>query len=165
MVPSYNAEIAPAKHRGLLAGSIMTFTGGGNLWGAGMGEAFKTEQGKRGWLIPVAMQFIPAVLMLVLVPFTPESPRWLIGKGRIEQAQKNLDKLRTREQVESGATQQEVNIIVELVEEARVKDDAKWTDMIKGNIPRRLWVRWHITSVAMAYDLYRLSAPCSLSLR
>ena len=31
----------------------MTFTGGGNLWGAGMGEAFKTETRKVGWLIPV----------------------------------------------------------------------------------------------------------------
>ena len=43
----------------------------GNLWGAGMGRAFATEQRDIGWMVPVGVQFIPAVAMLVMVPFCP----------------------------------------------------------------------------------------------
>lgn len=146
LVPSYNAEIAPSRHRGLLAGSMMTFTGGGNLWGAGMGEAFKTETSARGWLIPVSMQFVPAVLMLTMVPFTPESPRWLLLKGRNEEAAKNLNRLRRKEEVESGQTAREIELLQQLVEESRERGQASWTDMIKGDIPRRVWVSQVITS-------------------
>ena len=140
MVPSYNSEIAPSRHRGLLGGSIMTFTGLGNLWGAGMGEAFKTETRKQGWLIPVAMQFIPAILMLSLVPFTPESPRWLIQKGRHEEAQKSMNRLRRKEDVASGATQTEVELITAMVTDSQSRDQARWQDLLKGNFPRRVWV-------------------------
>jgi len=71
-VPGYNAETSPPAVRGLFAGSIMFLTALGNLWGAGMSRAYSTHLGKEGWMIPVAMQFIPAVGILALVPFTPE---------------------------------------------------------------------------------------------
>ena len=42
------------------------------------------------WRIPSVLQGIPAVLQFVLVLFGPESPRWLISKGKDEQALKTL---------------------------------------------------------------------------
>ena len=41
----------------------------GNLWGAGMSRAYATETTSVGWLVPVGVQLIPAVLLLVAVPF------------------------------------------------------------------------------------------------
>jgi MFS transporter, SP family, sugar:H+ symporter len=38
-VPAYNAESSPAAARGLMAGSLMTVTALGNIWGAGMSRA------------------------------------------------------------------------------------------------------------------------------
>ncbi|WWC93534.1 hypothetical protein V866_000369 [Kwoniella sp. B9012] len=40
--------------------------------------------------IPVAIQFVPAVGILLLVPFAPESPRWIVGKGKSNEATQPL---------------------------------------------------------------------------
>jgi len=42
------------------------------------------------WRIPSALQGLPSVLQVFLVLFCPESPRWLISKGREEEALKIL---------------------------------------------------------------------------
>jgi hypothetical protein len=42
------------------------------------------------WLIPFAVQLIPAGLLLIGAVFIRESPRWLFGRGRREEAIKNL---------------------------------------------------------------------------
>jgi len=42
------------------------------------------------WRTPSALQGIPAVLQVVLIWFAPESPRWLISKGKEAQALKTL---------------------------------------------------------------------------
>ncbi|OAA63769.1 General substrate transporter [Niveomyces insectorum RCEF 264] len=110
-VPAYNAEISPAGVRGLLSGGIMTVTALGNLWGAGMSRAYSTTAAQKGWMIPVAMQFIPAVGLLLLVPFTPESPRWLILKGHKDAAKAVLDKIRPRRDVDSGVTAAEADAL------------------------------------------------------
>lgn len=44
-----------------------------------MSRAFATETEPKGWLIPQAVQMIPAALVLILIWFTPESPRWYGG--------------------------------------------------------------------------------------
>ncbi|KAJ9150704.1 General substrate transporter [Pleurostoma richardsiae] len=139
-VPAYNAESCPAGVRGLLSGGIMTVTALGNLWGAGMSRAYSTEQGDKGWMIPVAMQFIPAVGLLLLVPFTPESPRWLILKGRKAQAKAVLDKIRPKRDVDSGATAAEADALEQLVEESLANEKGSWLDIFRGNYLRRTWI-------------------------
>ena len=57
VVPSYQAEIAPAGLRGFYSGTMHLMTGMGNLWGSGMGRAYANEQGPRGYLICTGIQF------------------------------------------------------------------------------------------------------------
>ena len=52
------------------------------IWGAGMSRAFANEEAPKGWMIPVAVQMIPAIMLLIGMPFCIESPRWLIANGR-----------------------------------------------------------------------------------
>ena len=42
----------------------------------------------------LGLAIIPAVVRLIAFFFLPESPRWLIGKGKVGQAAKILKKLR-----------------------------------------------------------------------
>lgn len=68
--PSFTADIVPAPLRGTCAGSLILFNALGNLWGAGMGRAYATEQRPIGWYVPVGVQFIPALIILMGLPFT-----------------------------------------------------------------------------------------------
>lgn len=140
-VPAYNAETSPAAVRGFLSGSIMMFTALGNLWGAGMSRAYSTTLGREGWIIPTAMQLIPAVGILVLVPFTPESPRWLILNGHKESGKNVLDKIRPKHDVDSGATAAEADTIEQLIEQSEAAEQGSWLDLFRGNYLRRTWVR------------------------
>lgn len=82
LIPTYQAELAPAPLRGFFAGNVQVLVHLGSIWGAGMSRAYANEEGKEGWMVPVGVQMIPAVLLLVGVPFCIESPRWLISHGR-----------------------------------------------------------------------------------
>jgi MFS family permease len=139
-VPSYNAEISPAATRGLLSGSLMFFTALGNLWGAGMSRAFATETRKQGWMIPTSMQFVPALLIIALIPFTPESPRWLVLKGKKELAQTNLDKIRHKHEVENGSTATELAAMSELVEQSLASEEGSWKDLFSAKYIRQSWI-------------------------
>lgn len=44
------------------------------------------------WRIPSILQSIPSVYQLLLVHFVPESPRWLISKGRRHDAKRILNR-------------------------------------------------------------------------
>jgi MFS family permease len=49
------------------------------------------------WQIPFALQLIPGSLLVILMFFQPESPRWLLKAGRDEQALNSLNRIRCLE--------------------------------------------------------------------
>lgn len=53
-----------------------------------------TGQTDLAWRLPLALQTVPAVILLVGAPFLPFSPRWLMSKGREEECRATLSKLR-----------------------------------------------------------------------
>ncbi|KAJ6043008.1 uncharacterized protein N7446_001204 [Penicillium canescens] len=44
------------------------------------------------WKLPTLIQIVPSVYQLILIFFCPESPRWLIAKGKLEKARAILIK-------------------------------------------------------------------------
>ncbi|SMY21266.1 unnamed protein product [Zymoseptoria tritici ST99CH_1A5] len=124
----FNGEVSPASTRGLLSGSMLFFNAWSNLWGAGMSRAYATETASKGWLIPIAVQFIPAVLFLIFIWVTVESPRWLIVKGRRDDALASLNRLRPKEDVAKGLTSVEIDAIVQSLEEQVGQDQGRWTN-------------------------------------
>lgn len=143
LVPAYCAEVSPTAVRGLLAGSITFVNAAGNLWGSGMSRAFVNETGKRGWLIPCGVQLIPPVIILALVFFTVESPRWLLLKGKKEQALRNMERLRKQKDVDSGFVAAEIDAIEEAIRQGYegAGEDSWWTLFSDPtNYGRRAWI-------------------------
>lgn len=141
-MPAYCAEISPSALRGLLAGSITFVVALGNLWGSGMSRAFVNESSAKGWLIPCAMQLIPPIIMLSLISFTPESPRWLLLKGKKDLALRNLEKLRKKEDVASGYVAAEIDAIEEAIAVGYSQDTDSWWKIFSDptNYGRRAWI-------------------------
>jgi MFS family permease len=118
IVPSYQAELAPGDIRGFFAGSIQVFVHIGGVWAAAVTRAYATEPRAIGWLVPTAQQLIPAFLLVLLVPFCAESPRFLLEHNQEDHALRNLNKIRPKNDVDSGKTVLEIKAIDQANKEA-----------------------------------------------
>jgi len=92
-VPVFSAEVAPTNIRGGLVMSWQTWTAFGIFLGTCANLAVK-DIGDIAWRLQFGSAFIPAVPLVLGVWFCPESPRWLMSKGKHEKAYKSLLRLR-----------------------------------------------------------------------
>ena len=115
VVPIYLSEIAPPAIRGRLVGlyELGWQTGGLVGFWINFGVSQTLPEGRTQWLIPFAVQLIPAGMVLIGSLMLRETPRWLFSKGRREQAIKNLCWIRNLE-----ATDQYVIEEIEMMEAA-----------------------------------------------
>lgn len=96
LAPIYVSEISPAAIRGKLVGcwEISWQVGGMIGYWINYGVLENVAPSTKQWLIPFAIQLIPLGIFWGLTILLPESPRFLISQGKIEQARKNLSYLR-----------------------------------------------------------------------
>lgn len=92
-VPVYSAENAPTNIRGGLVLSWQLWTAFGIFLGTCANLAV-ANTGDISWRLQLGSAFIPAVPLILGVYFCPESPRWLITKGRYRKAYDSLLRLR-----------------------------------------------------------------------
>jgi MFS family permease len=92
-VPVYSAENAPTNIRGGLVMSWQVWTAFGIFLGTCANLAV-AQVGAIAWRLQLGSAFIPTVPLLVGIWFCPESPRWLITKGRYREAYQSLLRLR-----------------------------------------------------------------------
>lgn len=94
--PMYIAEISPARYRGRLVsiqqfnivfGILLAYLSNYIIGRMGLGEV------ESRWMFGV--EAFPAAVFFFLLFLTPQSPRWLVAKGRIEEARAILQRCGT----------------------------------------------------------------------
>ncbi|KAJ5760857.1 hypothetical protein N7520_008013 [Penicillium odoratum] len=94
-VPVYQAELAHPRSRGLIVGLSQQMIGIGYIvstW-VGYGSLRAPDTSQLQWRFPLAFQVVPALVLVIGMLFVPESPRFLVEKGRCEEAMRVLRKL------------------------------------------------------------------------
>ena len=86
IAPMYIAEIAPAHLRGRLGTSFQLNIVGGILLSYFSNYWISQTIEHEAWRWMLGVESIPAVVFFILVFFIPDSPRWLVLKGRDKEA-------------------------------------------------------------------------------
>lgn len=145
--PLYISEIAVAEYRGRLVSlyqlavtvgflgaylcnfQLMNWAGGQSEAIGWIGKVFVSEV----WRGMLGLEAIPAIAFLIIIFFVPESPRWLILKGRDMEAQKVFGKI-------YGAVDQ---VMVQLsATKAAIESDVKseWRILLRPGIRRAVLI-------------------------
>lgn len=99
LVPVYISETAPPEIRGLL-NTLPQFTGSGGMFLSYCMVFGMSLMETPNWRLMLGVLSIPSIIYFLLtVFFLPESPRWLVSKGRMLEAKTVLQRLRGREDV------------------------------------------------------------------
>ncbi|KAJ6593680.1 putative transporter [Mycena capillaripes] len=99
-VPVYAAENTPASIRGGLVMSWQMWASIRTAFGIFLGFSANLalyRVGSIAWRLQLGSAFIPAIPLLIGVFFCPESPRWLLKKGRYQEAFTSFKRLRNTE--------------------------------------------------------------------
>lgn len=96
-VPTYITEISPAKDRGRLVG-LYQFNLVFGMLIAFLSNYYFIAFGEDSWRYMMGIEAFPALLYLILSFYIPFSPRWLISKGKINEASNILGQINTKDQ-------------------------------------------------------------------
>lgn len=93
LATSLLAEFLPKKERGSLLASLvmMWFVGAAVAYGAG--EIILRTMGPDAWRYALASAVVPAVIFMFMRAGTPESARWLLSRGRTDEANSVIKKV------------------------------------------------------------------------
>ncbi|KKY26458.1 putative mfs monosaccharide [Phaeomoniella chlamydospora] len=93
-VPLYQSETAPKWIRGTIVGCYQLAITIGLLIAAVVNNSTKERMDTGSYRIPIAVQFAWAIILVIGMVILPETPRFLIKKGRHADAVKALSRLR-----------------------------------------------------------------------
>jgi sugar porter (SP) family MFS transporter len=89
--PLYIAELAPARSRGSMVALYQLSLTVGILAALAVGVAFTPTA---NWRIMIAAGAVPAIAQVLAMAIVPESPRYLVARGRLDAARRVLARLR-----------------------------------------------------------------------
>uniref|UniRef100_A0A2C9W5A1 Major facilitator superfamily (MFS) profile domain-containing protein n=2 Tax=Manihot esculenta TaxID=3983 RepID=A0A2C9W5A1_MANES len=92
IAPVYTAELSPATTRGFLSSLPEVFINIGILLGYISNYALSSLPENINWRLMLGLAALPAILVALGVLVMPESPRWLVMKGRFDDAKQVLIK-------------------------------------------------------------------------
>ncbi|KAG8852594.1 hypothetical protein FRB96_008593 [Tulasnella sp. 330] len=93
LVPMYQSECSPKWIRGAVVSCYQWAITIGLLLASIVNEGTAKRPNHSSWRIPIGIQFVWAAVLIFGMFLLPESPRWLIARGRDQEAGVNLGRL------------------------------------------------------------------------
>jgi sugar porter (SP) family MFS transporter len=131
-VPLYLAELSPKDKRGRMVTFFQLAITLGILLSYVVGYIFGDAE--NAWRLMFWAGFVPAIILFVGMLFVPESPRWLLTKGRNEEALKVLNQLRTPEDAVA-----EYNETLKLLKEEKL-NKSSWMELFMPKLRIPLFI-------------------------
>ncbi|KAM5343363.1 hypothetical protein ACJ41O_011900 [Fusarium nematophilum] len=152
LTTAYAAEICPAAMRGYLTAWVSMCWGAGSFLATGVLRGSLDLSGDAGWRVPYGLQWI-WVPPLILVGFlAPESPWYLIRRGRIEDAEKSLRRLASKDFYTEETMAQTLALMKHTNEMEKIEaESASYKDCFRGTNLRRTGI------VCMAWTIQILN--------
>ncbi|RVD88243.1 uncharacterized protein DFL_002435 [Arthrobotrys flagrans] len=142
IVPLYQAELAHPSIRGRITALQQFMLGIGALiatW-AGYGTYIHLSDDGQ-WRIPLALQMVPAIVLGTCIFFMPESPRWLIDKGRTEKGLAVLAQLHANGDQTDAFVRAEFEAIQMSITVEHDNEAKKWSQLITNKLNfKRLFI-------------------------
>ncbi|XDG07319.1 hypothetical protein ABKA04_006934 [Annulohypoxylon sp. FPYF3050] len=132
------SEAAPAHLRAVMVALFSEWVNIGSIIGAAVTNATKNRLDKASYQIPLGTLFIVPAFLAVGLFFVPESPRYLLYKGKIEEARQSLQKLRGDSLSPDGFELEWVEMVKGIEEEKHTANTIGPLDMFKENVGTEL---------------------------
>ncbi|KAK3345815.1 general substrate transporter [Lasiosphaeria hispida] len=133
----YNAEAAPAHLRGITVAFFSIAVNTGSIIGAAVNNATQKRLDKSSYQIPLGIQFLVPAMLTIGLFFVPESPRWLVNKGREAEGRKSFETLRGDSMAAEDLELEWVEMVKGIEEEKKLARSTGPLDMFRGNDLRR----------------------------
>lgn len=134
VTPAHLSVFSSSANLPTVCGLQLLITVGG-LIATGINKAFATHTNPAGWMIPVGITLVFPVMVLMGLPWIPEAPRWLLFRGRRDDAVKTLKRVRPKADVDAGMCELEIDAIAEAL--AGTPEKGSWFDLMRGTNRRR----------------------------
>jgi len=112
-VPLYISEISPTKIRGWLVSMFQLLITVGILAAYLSDNAIADNNNLECWRPMLWVGVIPAIILFSGMIFMPETPRWLMNKGRDEDARKILDRIEDPAFIDSSITEMKKEMAID----------------------------------------------------
>jgi len=123
LCPVYISEISPPKHRGVLAATFQLAIVLGILFSL-ISNYLLIDLGDKNWRWMLFSGAIPAMAFFLMLLIIRKSPRWLVKKGLLTEARKNIHELSSHE-IDTEKT------IIEIQESIKVEDEGRKISIFK----------------------------------
>ena len=101
LVPAYMSEMSPARLRGRLSGINQTMIVSGMLLSYVVDFLLKDMPETIAWRLMLSLAAVPAIILFLGVLRLPESPRFLVRHGKLEEARQVLGFIREKNEVDA----------------------------------------------------------------
>lgn len=149
---TYASEVCPVPMRGYLTTYVNFCWGLGQEIGIGVIMSMLKRNDEWAYRIPYALQWMWPVPLAIGIFFAPESPWWLVRRGRSEEAKKSLLRLTSKSHDSDFDADETIAMMVHTTAlEEKTTSGASYLDCFKGHDLRRTEI------VCMVWAIQNLS--------